>query len=246
MDTRTQALAALAAGRSVSDVAREFLVARSTVRAWRARPEPVFTGGNCARCLGAHPHPASAYAALLGYYLGDGCLSTHQNKVVFRVSCDATYSGIIDDVASLMPVFATGRSVFRVPAPGTVVVQTGWKHWLCLFPQHGPGRKHERRIVLESWQQEIVDTHPGPFLRGLFHSDGSRSRNWTTRVVAGEHKRYDYPRWEFSNRSEDILRLCGHALDRLGVDWKRSSRFHVSVSRRAAVAALDAAIGPKA
>jgi hypothetical protein len=26
------------------------------------------------------------------------------------------------------------------------------------FPQHGPGRKHERPIVLEPWQLEIVDT----------------------------------------------------------------------------------------
>jgi hypothetical protein len=72
-----------------------------------------------------------------------------------------------------------------------------WKHWPCLFPQHGPGRKHERPILLEDWQREIVERHPGDFLRGLFHSDGCRTRNWATRVVAGERRRYDYPRWEF-------------------------------------------------
>ena len=45
-------------------------------------------------------------------------------------------------------------------------------------------------------------------LRGLFHSDGSRTNNWATRNVAGERKRYDYPRWEFVNRSDDIFDIC--------------------------------------
>lgn len=161
------------------------------------------------------------------------------------MSCDATYPTVIDDVSTLTAMLAPHRTVFHVPAPGTTVVQAGWKHWLCLFPQHGPGRKHERSIALEPWQREIVDTHPADFLRGLFHSDGCRSKNWTIKVVAGEMKRYDYPRWEFSNRSEDIHALCGAALDRLDIPWRRSGEFHLSVSRRDAVAALDKAIGLK-
>lgn len=68
--------------------------------------------------------------------------------------------------------------VFYVQAPGTVVVQAHWKHWPCLFPQHGPGRKHEREIRLAARQREIVERHPEAFLRGLFHSDGSRTNNW--------------------------------------------------------------------
>ena len=56
----------------------------------------------------------------------------------------------------------------------------------CLFPQHGPGRKHERPIGLAGWQQEIVAAYPWDFLRGLLHSDGARVNNWATRVVAGE------------------------------------------------------------
>jgi hypothetical protein len=39
--------------------------------------------------------------------------------------------------------------------------------------------RHTRTIALEDWQQEIVDDHPGPFLRGLIHSDGCRMTNWT-------------------------------------------------------------------
>jgi len=38
--------------------------------------------------------------------------------------------------------------------------------WPCLFPQHGPGRKHERKIELAPWQEAIVDREPEQFIRG--------------------------------------------------------------------------------
>jgi len=142
-------------------------------------------------------------------------------------------------------------------------------HWTCLFPQHGPGRKHTSTITLEDWQQEIVDDHPGPFLRGLIHSDGCRMTNWTRRRAAGELKRYEYPRREpsatselgtsasvglpadvaegsfFTNKSLDILALCCTALDRLGIAHRRPHWDQVSVARREAVAALDVWVGSK-
>lgn len=109
----------------------------------------------------------------------------------------------------------------------------------------GPGRKHERSIVLEDWQRDIVATHPGPFLRGLFHSDGCRAKNWTQKIVAGETKRYDYPRWQFTNRSQDIRELCRWALDLAEVPWRQSNWDTISVSTRSGVARLDGLIGPK-
>jgi hypothetical protein len=36
-----------------------------------------------------------------------------------------------------------------------------------VFPQHGPGRKHERPIRLEPWQELIVAAHPKAMVRGL-------------------------------------------------------------------------------
>lgn len=128
---------------------------------------------------------------------------------------------------------------------GCTAVTALWKHWPCLFPQHGEGRKHTRRIELEGWQQEIVDAHPREFLCGLFHSDGCRIVNWTRRPVAGRMKRYEYPRYFFDNQSEDILRLCTDALERLGIAWRHPKRNTISVARREAVAALDEFIGPK-
>jgi hypothetical protein len=114
-----------------------------------------------------------------------------------------------------------------------------------LFPQHGPGRKHDREIVLAFWQRLIVETHPGRFLRGLFNSDGCRITNWTTRPVRGELKRYEYPRYMFSNESADIMQLCGWALDLLGIAWRMPRPNMLSVARREAVVALDVHVGPK-
>jgi hypothetical protein len=94
-------------------------------------------------------------------------------------------------------------------------------------------------------QREIVAVYPWGFLRGLLHSDGARVNNWTTRIVGGERRRYDYPRWQFVNASEDILGLCTSTLDHVGVPWRRSGRRTVSVSTRAGVAALDENVGLK-
>ena len=41
------------------------------------------------------------------------------------------------------------------------------------------------------------------------------------------------------------MRLCGEALDRLGVVWRFSRRNSISVARREAVARLDEFVGPK-
>ena len=72
-----------------------------------------------------------------------------------------------------------------------VLVTSSWNAWPCLFPQHGPGRKHERRIVLASWQQEIVEAKGEAFLRGTIHSDGCRTVNrFTTRLPSGRVGEY--------------------------------------------------------
>lgn len=131
---------------------------------------------------------------------------------------------------------------------GCVQVTACSKQWPTVFPHHGPGRKHERRIVLEAWQQRIVDAHPWEFIRGLIHSDGCRITNWTTRTVGGERKRYEYPRYFFTNVSGDIRALFCATLDRVGVEWRTAGGrrpYNISVARRASVELMDLHVGPK-
>lgn len=139
----------------------------------------------------------------------------------------------------------SGRSVSSVAKQGCHDQQTWWNHWPCLIPQHGPGKKHDRPIVLEPWQQDIVAAHPGRLLRGLFHSDGWRGDNVAVHRREGHVTRYRYPRYEFTNRSADIRELCTQALDRLDIAWRPNGPWRISVNRRGAVAALDEHVGPK-
>jgi hypothetical protein len=242
---RNEALRLLKSGRTLSQVHRTLGVSRAALRAWRSGAPRLTNTHGCPRC-GDAPLIGPSYAALLGFYLGDGCISRAARYFALRISCDASYPRIINDVAAQIGQVRPRGNVWRVSAPGVVVVQSNWKHWPCLFPQHGPGRKHERKIALEEWQREIVEAFPADFLRGLFHSDGSRVANWATRKAAGVMKRYDYPRWQFTNHSSDIRGLCCWALDLLDIPWRQSNWKTISVSRRDGVARLDELIGLKA
>ncbi|WP_137292187.1 helix-turn-helix domain-containing protein [Nocardioides dongxiaopingii] len=241
---RDQAAELRRAGHSWSEISRRLGVSRSALREWSARGGARARLPECPRCEDVDLD-GEAYAALLGFYLGDGCLSAAARYWALRVACDARQPGIIADVTRCVLAIRPGSRVFPLQRPGCVVVTSQWRHWYCLFPQHGPGRKHERPIVLEDWQRAVVELHPAAFLRGLFHSDGSRVRNWTRQQVAGGLKRYDYPRWQFTNVSADIRELCCWGLDLVEVPWRQSRWNCISVSRREAVARLDELIGPK-
>ena len=101
------------------------------------------------------------------------------------------------------------NKVMTVRKSGCTEVVSCSKHWPCLFPQHGPGRKHARKIELAEWQREIVERYPGDFARGLFHSDGYRGANRVRRNWGDGDHWYEYPRYLFTNNSTDILWLCG-------------------------------------
>ena len=127
-----------------------------------------------------------------------------------------------------------------------MIVQICHVALLVAFPQHGPGRKHERRIELTDWQLELTRAHPGALVRGLIHSDGCRTVNrFTTRLPSGRVKEYAYPRYFFSNESADIRAIfCDHC-ELLGVRWTQSNRRNISISHRTSVTIMDEVVGPK-
>ncbi len=180
-----------------------------------------------------------AYAYLLGLYLGDGYINPLGRTYKLRIALDTHYPDIISSTTEAMQMVAPSNIVNIVKEPGNCVsVTCHSNHWPAIFPQHGPGKKHERPIILEDWQNRIVEMFPLEFFRGLFHSDGSRAHN----VVNGK----DYPRYEFSNFSADIRRLFCTTCDRLGVSWRTASGGHtIQIARRPDVEFLDRHIGPK-
>ncbi len=182
----------------------------------------------------------AAYAYLLGLYLGDGHIVQRRRTTLLSIVQDARYPHLIELAArALERVRGEGTRAGLVRKTGCVEICAWWKHWPCLFPQHGRGRKHERRIVLHDWQRGVVRRYPRQLLRGLLHSDGCRTVN---RVWGG---RYAYARYFFTNRSEDILRIFEDACDAIGIHHRRSRPDSVSIARRDGVAALDRFVGPK-
>jgi hypothetical protein len=194
------------------------------------------------------PADARSYAHLLGLYLGDGCLAEAPRTVKLIITCDQRYRAIVE--ATRASMLATGLPrkvhVYSASKGACVRVVGSSKRWPEAFPQHGPGRKHERPIVLAGWQREIVDRFPREFLRGLLHSDGCRTVNrFTTLLPSGRVAEYAYPRWFFSNRSADIRGLFCEYCERLGVRWTQSNPRNISIAHRASVALVDSFVPVK-
>lgn len=250
---RAHAVALMRQGTPNRIVAERLNIARGTISWWRSedrrlRGEVYKQPTDCPRCTG-RDFDETAYAYLLGLYLGDGHIISKPKQHHLSIFCNATQVGLIAAAEEAMRKVMPLPSVKQRQKIGCTEVKSYTRHWTCMFPQHGPGKKHERLIALEPWQQEIVDAHPWEFIRGLIHSDGCRSINWTTRIVGGERKRYEYPRYWFTNVSDDIRKLYTDTLDKLGVEWRNCTRngtpYNISVARRESVALMDTHVGPK-
>lgn len=250
-----QALELIRQGVNDCEIGRRLEIPRGTVRTWRVGLEAGSEGrtksggrmpaGTCFRCDGGRVDD-EAYAYLLGMYLGDGWIWKGRKGVYrLQVTCDLKYPDIINEVATHIVIVRGVDKVGFAVREGCVDVYSYWKHWNCVFPQHGPGRKHERCIELDLWQLEIVQDHPKALIRGLIHSDGNRHINPITRHFRSGTKRYSYPRYMFKNASSDILGIFTGALDLLGVRWTPSYPRVISVARRDDVAYLDSFVGPK-
>ncbi|MFE1783273.1 helix-turn-helix domain-containing protein [Streptomyces sp. NPDC059506] len=250
---RHEVLAMLQNGASQRAVSDQFGVPRGTIGWWayedrRRRGIVIARPCHCPRCKGVD-FDHSAYSYLLGLYLGDGHIVSKPKQHHLSIYCCDNWPGLIDEAEKAMRTVMPGYSTSRIQKKGCTEVKSYTSHWTCMFPQHGPGRKHERAIALEDWQEEIVEEHPWGLIRGLIHSDGCRVTNWTVRTVGGERKRYEYPRYFFTNKSDDIRQLLGQTLDKVGVEWTTLARgsdpFNISVARRESVALMDLHVGAK-
>ena len=215
---------------------RDWLAGRLPKSAQQALNPESFCG-TCGQPAHDFASLPQSYVYLLGIYLGDGSIATHRRGVYhLRISLDVRYPGIIDETAEAIRQVAPNHRAGQLSQKTWVVVWSYSRSWPCLFPQHGPGKKHERQIELAGWQQKLVLDHPRLLLRGLIHSDGCRSvntgRNWS------------HPRYSFVNRSDDIRQIFCDTCDLLGVRYTLAPG-RVYVSRIADVALLDGFIGPK-
>jgi len=232
-------------GLTSREIATATGVPRGTIQKWIQGERAVLD--QCPRCR--HPShrfdllPPREYAYLLGVYLGDGCILRAPKGVwSLRIVQDDRYPALIGEIVrATQAVMPANRVRVGAKHQGANCVQISSypKAWPCLFPQAGPGRKHDRKIELTDWQWAHVRQEPGMFIRGLIHSDGCRVTNkvW--------HGKYAYPRYFFNNESLDIQQLFRDACDLLGVEYRNNRRNSISVAKRDSGARLDEFVGPK-
>ena len=251
---RAEVKALLAAGHNDCAISRCTGIARSTVRDWRWAEEAkaglrdprylrktMKASETCWRCwqpiTPVYIDPA-IYCELLGLYLGDGHITAMPRTQRLRLFLDSKYRGIVEEAEATMELtFPFNRVQRQIREEGAMTVLTIYsQHIGCLFPQHGPGKKHERSVHLEAWQLRMLFDAPGALLRGLIFSDGCSFVNRTGR--------YEYPSYEFCNLSPNILDLFCGACDLCGIRYRRYAT-RVRVNRRESVAIVRQHVGIK-
>ena len=254
-EIKARALELIAAGANDCEVSRRIGVPRRTVRDWRQptyvprRAGPMEICPRCWRTAKRIRFTSGDYAELLGLYLGDGYISTGPRADRLRIALDAKYPDIIDETRALLrrcfPENAV--DVIRANLKGRLVnVSVYSQHLTCLFPQHGAGLKHTRRIQLEPWQAALVDAAPWRFIRGCIWSDGC---SFINRTHVHRPVPHEYLSYEFSNMSREIVELFVASCDRVGVRTRvtvrRRGLWDVRINRRASVALMLEHVGRK-
>ena len=123
-------------------------VPHPTVRRWRHREQPP---GRRSHQFSWRVPDVYAYCYLLGCYLGDGNVAhPSRNGWELRLACDQRYVDIMDEIrAAAALTFPNAQpTTFASSTAASAIVRISHPGIAEAFPQHGPGRKHLRRIVL--------------------------------------------------------------------------------------------------
>ena len=159
----------LAAGMSAGAAARELGIPRGTIQRWRHRSQPPVSAIVASRAQAWSISDPDAYCYLFGAYLGDGTISQlSAQSWALRIVNDRRYQSVSAEILVAMRTIFPGANArmwpsYREKSDTLEVIHPAIAR---AFPQHGPGRKHTRPIVLADWQRALTHAHPAALIRG--------------------------------------------------------------------------------
>lgn len=242
-------------GKNNCQIAREMLISRGTIKDWisaykRSGNENIRKNrvdGTAKLCnylnnilnkqyVGGSNEEEKAYTYIFGLYLGDGYINKLKRTQKLRIFQFSEYRRLINECAKALKILFPNNKVRcakdRRYRCVNIIVHNNFLP--NVFPQHGLGRKHNRKIVLEDWQKTVVSRWPKEFVRGLIDSDGCKF------YAKDKKSGTKYLRFQFTNKSEDIKDLFCWACDLLGIKYNRRIGYkNVSVQTKDAVQAMD-------
>lgn len=143
-----------------------------------------------------------AYSHILAVYLCDGYINEVKRKpgvYCIRFFNDYNYPIDSEEWRNNLKILLPGNScnLYKPRSKNIWQIMAYSKNLAKMFPQHGLNEKWQRKMILESWQKEIITKYPEEFIRGCIQSDGSIYPH-----VSGPFK---YKAYSFVNKSEDIM-----------------------------------------
>lgn len=177
-----------------------------------------------------------AYSYILGLYLGDGHITKTAKKDIYRlrIFLHDRYKNLNEyALRNLQEILVENKcTIFSSKDCALDIISVYKKNIKEIFPQHGEGLKHKRKIKLEKWQKEIID--PLCFIQGLFHSDGS--------YVQGKNVFY-----QFTNMSTDIKKMYLYYCKKIGVQTSSTdfNKKNIYIYKKNFVKYLEEKIGTK-
>lgn len=175
------------------------------------------------------------YNFILGLYIGDGCITKNRMSYKLRIVQDKKYQNSIQEISCVLNDFFQKSSTVT-QREGCSVVTIFDKYLPLYFPQHGPGKKHDRKIELSDFQIKNIDY--GNLMRGLFVSDGSYY------LAVKKYERYN-----FTNKSLEIINIFRDCLNHFDIlhKWriKPNGIYIVEIQKKSEVIKMKEIVGVK-
>lgn len=155
-----------------------------------------------------------AYSHILAVYLSDGYIDKMPHKKdVYRIRFfnDRKYPINTEEWRSnLNALLPKNKCTTRQQEKANCDFVVCYSKYLpILFPQHGPGMKHTRKLELTDWQKKIIQKYPEQFIRGCFQSDGC--------IYQHNSGKYSYKKYNYVNKSSDIMDFFLFACECVGI-----------------------------